>query len=178
MLTEGAAPPDDLEIARSQSQRDGLQAAIDRNQAQMNDLEDQIRTSEAAARAGGAPNPDDAAVSRQADATAKAPAEPVPSDLQAQIADLEQQLGVKPAEPAAKDSAGSTPDDGPAPVADKPAAAPAAKPAAGEVSPQSTPELAPEHVAAMQQIDAASQKSAGFVGALKQAATCLLRGIA
>ena len=74
MLTEGSAPTDQdtLEVARSASQREGLQAALDRTNARIADLQDTIRTSDAARRAQGAPDPDAKATSDMADTTADA----------------------------------------------------------------------------------------------------------
>lgn len=55
MLTEGSAPTDQdaLDEARGQSQREGLQAHLDRTNQRILDLQDTIRNSEAARRANG-----------------------------------------------------------------------------------------------------------------------------
>jgi hypothetical protein len=95
MLTEGAQPTpaaDDLYAARSQSQREGLQAALERNRQQIADIEQNIYGSDMMRRARGEPSPEDAAMGRQVDAAAKLPPTPadgVPPDIEAQIAKLE-----------------------------------------------------------------------------------------
>lgn len=94
MLTEGAAPTpeaDDLDVARTEAQRQGLSAAIARNEARISDLEQQITGSESARRAAGGAAPDDALVSQQADAAAKLPpaVQPaVPPDRTAALEDF------------------------------------------------------------------------------------------
>jgi hypothetical protein len=89
-LTAGDPTTAELENARSDAERVGLQAASDRITQRMAEIEDQLRSSDAAKRAQGAPAPDDAVASRQAldaaQALPKAPAPPPPTE---QIATLE-----------------------------------------------------------------------------------------
>jgi hypothetical protein len=158
LLTEGgqATPEgDDLYAARSQSQREGLQTALERNRQQIADIENSIYQSDMARRAGGEPSPEDAALTRQVDEATKAPPPKnasAPADINDQIAKLEADI-------QRTRSGGLEPQ----PLAD------------GEAATASR--LHPEDEASLNEVTTAEQASQARSRALLQAGACVARGL-
>lgn len=181
MLTEGAqATPDadTLYAARSQSQREGLQAALERNRQQIQDIEQTIYKSDMAARAAGGLSDEDAASLRQVEAAAKAePSKPgaVPPEIADQIAKLEADIQ------RTRSGGIDQPAESPAPGVERPE--PSGATSEGQIEARTSAPTAPvsrlhpEDEAELKAITTAEQASQSRVKALLQAGACLARGL-